>query len=51
MKVDSTPKCIRPESQVDGGRPALACIEKLLLCTLSEIPDGFLGNAIFRSGC
>jgi hypothetical protein len=44
MKVDSTPKCIRPEGQVDGGRPALACIEELLPCTLSEIPDGFLGN-------
>ncbi len=51
MKVDSTPKCIRPEGQVDGGRPVLACMEELLLCTLSEIPGGFLaGNAILEVG-
>ena len=50
MKVDSTPKCIRPESQVDGSRPALARMEELLPCTLSEIPDGFLGNAILEVG-
>ncbi len=50
MKVDSTPKCIRPEGQVDGGRPALACIEELLPCALLEIPDGFLGNAILEVG-
>ena len=50
MKVDSTPKCIRPEGQVDGGRPALARMEELLPCTLSEIPDGFLGNAILEVG-
>ncbi len=50
MKVDSTPECIRPESQVDGGRPALACIEELLPCTLPEIPDGFLCNAVLEVG-
>ncbi len=50
MKVDSTPKCIRPEVQVDGGRPALARMEELLPCTLLEIPDGFLGNAILEVG-
>ncbi len=50
MKVDSTPKCIRPEGQVDGGRPALARMEELIPCTLSEIPDGFLGNAILQVG-
>ncbi len=50
MKVDSTPKCIRPEGQVDGGRPVLARMEELLPCTLSEIPDGFLGNAILEVG-
>jgi hypothetical protein len=50
MKVDSTPKCIRPEGQVDGGRPALSRMEELLPCTLSEIPDGFLGNAILEVG-
>jgi hypothetical protein len=47
MKVDSTPKCIRP-GQVDGSRPALARMEELFLCTLSETPDGFLGNAILE---
>jgi hypothetical protein len=50
MKVDSTPKCIRPEGQVNGGRPALARMEELLPCTLAEIPDGFLGNAILKVG-
>jgi hypothetical protein len=50
MKVDSTPKCIRPEGQVDGGRPALVHMEELLPCTLLEIPDGFLGNAILEVG-
>jgi hypothetical protein len=50
MKVNSTPKCIRPESQVDGGRPVLARMEELLPCTLLEIPDGFLGNAILEVG-
>jgi hypothetical protein len=50
MKVNSTPKCIRPEGQVDGGRPALAHMEELLPCTLSEILDGFLGNAILGVG-
>ncbi len=37
MEVDSTPECIRPEGQVDGGRPALARMEELLPCTLPEI--------------
>ncbi len=50
MEVDSTPKCIRPESQVDGSRSALACMEELLPRTLSEISDGFLGNAIMEVG-
>ncbi len=50
MKVDSTPKCIRPEGQVDGGRLALARMEELFPCTLSEIPDGFLGNAMLEVG-
>jgi hypothetical protein len=50
VEVDSTPKCIRPESQVDGGRPALVCMEELFLRTLSEITDGFLGNAIMEVG-
>jgi hypothetical protein len=30
VEVDSTPECIRPEGQVDGGRPALARMEELL---------------------
>ncbi len=50
MEVDSTPKCIRLEGQVDGGRPALARMEELLPCTLSKISDGFLGNAILEVG-
>jgi hypothetical protein len=50
MKVDSTPRCIRPEGQVDDGRPALAVMEELLPCTLLEIPDGFLSNAILEVG-
>jgi hypothetical protein len=50
MKVDSTSKCIRPEDQVDGGRPALVRMEELLPCTLLEIPDGFLGNAFLEVG-
>ncbi len=48
--MDSTPKCIRPEGQVDGGRSALARMEELLPCTLSEISDSFLGNAILEVG-
>jgi hypothetical protein len=50
VKVDSTPKCVWPEGQVEGGRPALAHMEELLPCILSEIPDGFLGNAILEVG-
>jgi hypothetical protein len=50
VKVDSTPECIRPEGQVDGGRPALARMEELLPCTLPEISDGFLCNAILEVG-
>ena len=50
MEVDSTPECIRPEDQVDGGRPALARMEELLPCTLPEISDGFLCNAILEVG-
>ena len=50
MKVDSTPKCIWPEGQVDGGRPALVCMEELLLHTFQEISNGFLRNAILEVG-
>ncbi len=50
MEVDSTPECIRPEGQVDGSRPALARMEELLPCTLQEISDGFLCNAILEVG-
>ncbi len=50
MEVDGTPECIRPEGQVDGGRPALARMQKLLPCTLPEISDGFLCNAILKVG-
>ncbi len=50
MEVDSTPECIRPEGQVNGGRPALAHMEELLSRTLSEISNGFLRNAILEVG-
>jgi hypothetical protein len=50
VEVDSTPECIRPEGQVDGGRPALVCMEELLPRTLPKISDGFLGNAILEVG-
>ncbi len=50
MEVDSTPECIRPEGQVDGGRPALARMEELLPCPLPKISDGFLCNAILEVG-
>ena len=50
MEVDSTPEFIRPEGQVDGGRPALAHMEELLPRTLLEISDGFLCNAILEVG-
>ena len=50
MEVDSTPECIRPEGQVDGGRPALACMEELLPHTLPEIYNCFLCNAILEVG-
>ncbi len=50
MEVDGTPECIRPEGQVDGGRPALARMEELLPRTLPEISDGFLCNAILEVG-
>jgi hypothetical protein len=33
---------------VDGGRPALAHVEELLLCTLSEVPDGLFCNDILE---
>jgi hypothetical protein len=35
---------------VDGGRPALVCMEELLLRILPEISDGFLCNAILEVG-
>ncbi len=50
MQVNSTPKCIWPEGQVDGGRPALARMEELLPCTLSEVPDGLFRDAILEMG-
>ncbi len=50
MEVDGTPEYIRPEGQVDGSRPALARMQKLLPRTLPEISDGFLCNAILEVG-
>jgi hypothetical protein len=48
--VNGTPECIWPEGQVDGGRPALVCMEELLSCTLPKVIDGFLCNAILEVG-
>jgi hypothetical protein len=48
--MNSTPKCVWPEGQVDGGRPALTRVQKLLPCTLSEVPDGLFCNAILEMG-
>ncbi len=48
MKVSGTPECIWPEGQVDGGRPALACVEELLPCTLLEVPDGLFWDAVLE---
>ncbi len=50
MEVSSTPECIWPECQVDGGRPALARVEELLPCTLSEVPDGLFRDAVLEMG-
>jgi hypothetical protein len=50
VKVNRTPKCIWPEGQVDGGRPALARIEELLPCSLLEVPDGLFRDAISKMG-
>jgi hypothetical protein len=50
VEVDSTPECIRPEGQVDDGRQALARMEELLPCTIPEISDGLLYNAILEVG-
>jgi hypothetical protein len=35
---------------VDGGRPALMCMEELLLCILLEVPDGLFCDAILEMG-
>jgi hypothetical protein len=45
VEVDGTPEGIWPKGQVDGGRPSLARMEELLLCTLLKVPDSFLCNA------
>jgi hypothetical protein len=50
VKVSSTPECIWPECQVDGGRPALVRVEELLPCTLSEVPDGLFCDALLEMG-
>ncbi len=35
---------------MDGGRPALARVEELLLCTLLEVPDGLFCHAVLEMG-
>ncbi len=48
--MNVTPECIWPEGQVDGSQPALARIEELLPCTLSEVPDGLFCDANLEMG-
>jgi hypothetical protein len=50
VKVNSTPECIWPEGQVNGGWSALARMEELLPCTLSEVPDFLFCDAILVMG-
>jgi hypothetical protein len=50
VKVNGAPEGIRPEGQVDGSQPSLARVEELFLGTLSEVPNGFLCNAILEVG-
>jgi hypothetical protein len=50
VKVGSTPECIWPEGQVDGGRPALVRVKELLSCTFLEVPDVLFCNAILEMG-
>ncbi len=50
MKVSGTPEWIWSEGQVNGGRPALACVEELLPCTLLEVPDGLFYDAVLEMG-
>ncbi len=50
MEVDCVPEGVWPKGQVDGGGPLLFHMEELLLCTLVEVPDGFLCDAILGMG-
>ncbi len=50
MEVNNAPEGIWPKGQVDGGRPLLACMEELLPCALSEVPDGLFCDAILEVG-
>ena len=50
MKVDCVPEGVWPKGQVDGGGPLLFHMEELLPCTLVEVPDGFLCDAILGMG-
>ncbi len=50
MEVNGAPEGIWPKGQVDGGRPLLACMEELLPCTFSKVPDGLFCNAILEVG-
>jgi hypothetical protein len=50
MEVNHVPEGVWPKGQVDGGRPLLLCMEELLPCTLAEVPDGLLRDAILEMG-
>ncbi len=50
MEADCIPQGIWPKDQVNGGWPLLLHMEELIPCALTEIADGFLGNAILEVG-
>ncbi len=50
MEVNYAPEGIWPNGQVDGGQPLLTCMEELLRCTFSKIPDGLSCNVILEVG-
>ncbi len=50
MEVDGAPEGIWLKGQVNGGRPLLACMEELLPCALSGVPDGLFCNVVLEMG-
>ncbi len=48
--MNGAPEGIWPKGQVDGGRASFACMEELILCTLSKVPDDLFCNVILEVG-